>query len=312
MGVVLPFELDVEMRMYHNKSFPLGIIKANIDDYDVWLCNKLIDCVYRNGTFDSVEEDIWSTRDGLTFNQNMWLAPETFAKKGLDLITLNISMLDEGFYITGAYNEFYIPSKRPYNKFNFNHDYVIFGYDNECFKSAAYMENSKYEFFDLKFEDYFKGVIKNTPQKIGLNFHQINKKYASQINIDLIKSKLHSYLRSPVDDQGRIYGITAWDKLSDYILSNENVDLRFSRAFMEHRNVMSKRISKLNELSYINNKSLVTEYYTNIYLKSKIVHNLFIKYYIKKDSCISYRASDLILSINSLERELIQELLNSF
>lgn len=34
MGVVLPFELDVEMRMYHNKSFPLGIIKANIDEYD--------------------------------------------------------------------------------------------------------------------------------------------------------------------------------------------------------------------------------------------------------------------------------------
>lgn len=39
--VLLPFELDVEMRMYHNKSFPLGIIKANINDYDIWLCKKL-------------------------------------------------------------------------------------------------------------------------------------------------------------------------------------------------------------------------------------------------------------------------------
>mgnify|MGYP003379219240 FL=1 len=40
--VLLPFKLDVEMRMYHNKSFSLGIIKANINDYDIWLCNKLI------------------------------------------------------------------------------------------------------------------------------------------------------------------------------------------------------------------------------------------------------------------------------
>ena len=30
MECILPFCVDVEMRMYHNKAFPLGIIKANI------------------------------------------------------------------------------------------------------------------------------------------------------------------------------------------------------------------------------------------------------------------------------------------
>ena len=45
---VLPFDIDVEMRAYHNKSFPLGIIKSNLSDYRVWLCNKLVNCVYRN------------------------------------------------------------------------------------------------------------------------------------------------------------------------------------------------------------------------------------------------------------------------
>lgn len=32
-SIILPFGLNVEMRMYHNKAFPLGIIKANIKTY---------------------------------------------------------------------------------------------------------------------------------------------------------------------------------------------------------------------------------------------------------------------------------------
>ena len=142
-----------------------------------------------------------------------------------------------------------------------------------------------------------------------MNFHKIKEGYSPQINIDLIKSKLQSYLNSPIDAQGRIYGIAAWDKLSEYILNNKNIDLRFSRAFMEHRKIMSKRISKLNELSYINNKELVVEYYTNVYLKAEIVHNLFIKYYLTKDLHISQRAANLILVINSTEKELINAFL---
>lgn len=43
--LVLPFEIDVEMRAYQNKAFPFGIIKANLENYDIWLCGKLINCV---------------------------------------------------------------------------------------------------------------------------------------------------------------------------------------------------------------------------------------------------------------------------
>lgn len=43
--LVLPFEIDVEMRAYQNKAFPFGIIKANLENYYIWLCGKLINCV---------------------------------------------------------------------------------------------------------------------------------------------------------------------------------------------------------------------------------------------------------------------------
>ena len=86
------------MRMYHNKSFPLGAIKANLVDYDVWVSNKLINCVLgKTKVLDIIEEDIWSTRDGLSFSQGMWMKPSAFAINGFDLIEFNKNMIQQLF-----------------------------------------------------------------------------------------------------------------------------------------------------------------------------------------------------------------------
>ena len=312
--LLLPFTLDVEMRMYHNKSFPLGIIKSNIKDYDSWLCNKLINCICRpNYIFDSLEDDIWSTRDGLTFSQGMWLTPETFATTGFDLIRFNKSMLEKGFYITGTYNEFYIPQKIPYRKVDFNHDYVIFGYDDEIqsFNSAAYLNNEIYSFFDISYDNYYLGVTKNIAEKSGLQFYNINKNYLPKVDICSIKNKIHNYLYSKQDEHGNFYGIAAWDKLAEYIFENEELDFRYSRAYMEHRLCMLKRIRKLRELSYIDDASLEIEYFNNVYEKAQCIHNLFIKYNLKRNTNLLLRMEKLIREINEKEFLLIERLLNS-
>ena len=36
----------------------------------------------------------------------------------------------EGYFITGEYNEFYIPQKSMFNRSDYLHDYIIWGYDN--------------------------------------------------------------------------------------------------------------------------------------------------------------------------------------
>ena len=45
MNCILSFDMSPECLAYHNKAFELGIIKANISEYDKWLSNKLINCV---------------------------------------------------------------------------------------------------------------------------------------------------------------------------------------------------------------------------------------------------------------------------
>lgn len=45
MNCLLPFDLEPECRAYHNKAFELGIIKANLKEYDKWLSQKLINWI---------------------------------------------------------------------------------------------------------------------------------------------------------------------------------------------------------------------------------------------------------------------------
>lgn len=313
---VLPFNVDVEMRAYHNKSFPLGIIKSNISDYRIWLCNKLINCIYRNsGAFDSFEEDIWSVRDGLTFPQNIYIAPKTIAYSGFDLIEFNKTMIDDECYITGAYNEFYIPEKKHYQKNDFNHDYVIFGYDDDrkVFKSAAYIRDKTYSFFDISYETYYKSVVNNKVDKTSVNYYRINRDYVPKINTQVVKTKLENYLLSRRDSNGspsnEVYGINAWNILAEYVLcANEKLDLRFGRIYMEHRGIMMNRIQMLYDLSYITDENLVNEYKNNVYEKAQGIHNMFIKFNLVKDRDALQLISKDILEINHMERKIIEEL----
>lgn len=314
---ILPFTIDVEMRMYHNKSFPLGAIKANIDNYNIWLCNKLITCVWRNGcVLDSVDNDIWGTRDGLTFSQDMWVSPQIFLASGFDLIKFIKYMLKNDNYITGGYDEYYIPNKKAFDNFHFSHDYILFGYDDNqrIFKSAAYIKDRTYDYYDISYDDYYNAVTKNQINKTGLNFKKINTRYEPKINIELIISDLENYCcinNSVSDSNTDIYGIKAFISFSNYILTcEENLDLRFSRGYKEHHFIMFKRFQILKDLNYIKDEQLVRDY-EKIYLKTEITHNLFIKYNLTMEKVLLEKISEIILSLVPIESELIKRIIEN-
>ena len=114
---ILPFTLDVELKAYHNRAFPVGAMKGNIFDYDYLLCNKFINCRYReDGILETSEDYFWFSDDGVTKIQRMMMNSVSYRAKGINLITLNKEMLCEGAYITGLYNEYYIKETEAYQK----------------------------------------------------------------------------------------------------------------------------------------------------------------------------------------------------
>lgn len=298
---LLPFTIDVEMRAYHNKSFPLGIIKANIADYDVWLCNKLINCIcYENNVLDAIDDDLWSEKVGLTHNESLFLKREEFNQKNPDIITKNIEMLEQGRYIIGVYDEFFIPGKRPYQKRHFNHDYVIFGYDDEerVFKSAAYIYNS----------------IVKSEYDYWVCYRKIDKSYVPTVEIKHIKKKLENYLVSRDDNVSNrqvSFGMEAWGKFREYVqeIGDNKMDNRYARLYMEHRNIMVKRMRKLNEMGFLNDCSLTDEYHRNVYLPAQAVHHLFIKYNLTRDHKARQRILGMIQKTNETEEKIISRML---
>lgn len=87
-GISLPFTLDVPSIAYHNRAFPLGVMKANIRNFDEWLCNKLIDCQYdcNEEKYNLFDSDIWDSNQNLTQTQSFHITPEIFNCSSFDVI----------------------------------------------------------------------------------------------------------------------------------------------------------------------------------------------------------------------------------
>lgn len=316
----LPFTLDVELRAYHNTAFPLGAIKATIPDYEIWLCNKYINCIYGSPEynpgywkFETYYSNRWFADDGLTHVQSMFLDAATFNMKGLDIIRLNKEMLRENFYINGCYNEYFIKGKRSYKNKDFIHDYIIFGYDDErrVFKSAAYQLDGSYGFCDIEYEDFYNSIVGSKKECLETFYARINKDYKPQINIKSMKESLVKYLYSQKEPltqhlQG-YFGMEAWEKFEEYVqcIGENALDLRFSRVYMEHRNLMYKRMHKLWELGYLKDGALPEEYYQNVCLPATVTHRLFLKYTLKKDFKVLARIQEIIRKTNKTEAEII-------
>lgn len=317
-SAVLPFTIDVELRPYHNKAFPIGIAKANMADYDIWLCNKFIN-VFKtsDGAFNAYDEDSYSLSDGFVMKKTIDLPTRAYENNGIDLVELNKFMVIEEWYISGNYNEFYIKGKEPYNSHDFNHDYIIFGYDDEqkVFKSAAYMADGSYSFYDIECENYYKSIIGSKTERVYVNYYKVNKNYTPTLDVKSIKEKLLNYLYSRKDAQGTetkfFWGMEAWAKFVEYIenIGENKLDCRYSRCYMEHKVVMLKRIEKLLELGYLKEVELYEEYSKSVYVPAQTLHNLFLKYNVSQNKKVICRIIEIGRRANEREVSLIREMI---
>ena len=86
-----------------------------------------------------------------------------------------------------------------------------------------------------------------------------------------------------------LYGIAVWEKLIEYLSEVKNIDIRFTKIFMEHHKLMNMRLEYFAKEGMIN-PDLYEQYSQNfnianqVYLLS-IKYNLSPKSYIK-DNCI--------------------------
>lgn len=309
---ILPFTIDVPSIAYHNLAFPLGIMKANINNFDEWLCGKLIDCKYDHAQdkYNLFDSDLWDYAHGVTQTQSFHITPDIFNCDAFDSIGIIRYMLDNGNYVFGLLNEKYLPMKKAYGEYDFVHDFLIYGYDDhqKVFHSAGYTSNGRYELYDMSYTDFLNSMKGFCFSRFAIYFHKIANDYTAKLDVPSIKAKIEKYVNATDDNGGKdLYGIGVWSKLASSIRdkNGSEIDIRFTRCFMEHKALMSHRLHCLADKGILTNKEVAQRYDKSVLPTAEKVHLLSLKYNMKKQEEIRKKIADNVAQIINAEQALL-------
>lgn len=314
-------------KMYHNLAFPLGIIQANAkSDITPWLCSKYTNCFFIHKDtpetmFDICVDDKWALNDRILIEERVVFLKEFYEKMSIDYIELLKKFISLGSYPHGDYNEEFIPGKIYYGKRYFEHDYILYGYDDdrEVFLSAGYLKNQKFQKHEISYQNMSEALYSLRDERLSFWFLRYNENAEFTFDIKKVKKGISSYINCENDAVGIKYeyvGLEAIEKLGLYMLNctenNLMIDLRYTRGVMEHKNFMQMRIKYLLDNGYIDNNTFLTES-QEVYKYAENIHMLGIKYNFSQKRSIGKSIYDTILImlakeykyLNDLEKDLI-------
>ena len=321
--IVLPIEEKPAICCYHNMAFPLSIIqgcsKSIGKDCTSWMIGKYLNCVYFTNSpgndYGICIDDWWGWEEGVLIHQCMDFLPELI--KSLNATPLDIvkHMIKNGCYVSGGFNEKYIPGKSAFGKYDYHHDYLIYGYDDyeSVLYSIGYLSQRKYVPFKIKYVDFSCAIDDNLQPKKSFEIWKYNSEYEFSINIPRIRTCFTDYYNSTTSYGKRekaLYGFEANEKLKEYIQkfaiasNRRRIDDRYTRAFMEHKRMVLLCVKTIHEFT-----GIPIEPFNMIYEKSCSIFNLSLKFNVSKDKNELERICRLFDEIETMERKAINNLI---
>jgi len=296
--IILPYNLKPILCAYQPEAFLCGILFSKNEKYLPYLLSHYIQFIYY--------EDYATYRTRLNYNNfyENWL----FKNHGLisfnclsipyfiteseriDFVKIVSDVLHDGYYIMGIYNEYFIPGKSAYNSHHFDHDYLIYGVDEEKqeFYSAGYLQDGFYSTFTIPFDNYNKSLhTTNRPYHIFW-FLKFNNDLELSFNINTVKQGLWNYLNSYKPDNSKnTYGLQAIESLITLFEEMKNkqndVDLRSLFALKEHKQLMRIRLNYMMEKNHIKRDEHILVEYDQMIQQSEMALSLGMKYNITKN-----------------------------
>jgi len=249
------------MQAYNPEAFTCSIIFSENEKYLPYLLSNYVQIMFYNQppyTWLNYFGDNWMLgNDGLIVNNTINIPNFIMDKNVFDIVRIVRLCLDNGYYVYGPYNEFYIPGKQAYLKKYYPNDYILYGYDDEAkeFLSAGFV-NETYIPFRISYAAYKNALKIEGQQHEYINYLQFNP------NIDLtfdktgLKKRLYDYLNS-IDpyNLNNIMGLEAIRHLSLYIqektILHEELELRLLYVIREHKQLMLRRLEYMMEKGYL-------------------------------------------------------------
>ncbi len=311
--MILPYPQAPYMIAYQNRAFPIGGIQANFnDDVLLWAALKSANCLFNTvspiNKFETLYTDSWGVKEGIAIEQIVDLKKETYIRFNIDVLDLIKKQIDDGCYVTGIFNERYIPTKDFYGLRDYDHDFLIYGYEGQTFYLAGYVKSQRFEHYTVSEEELIQSLLNTSEPKIPLNFISVFKdkhlSYAHQKFItDLGKYLSHG--ATDIEDSSikYFYGIAAIRYLRKFFIDEVEkgliyLDMRYTRTLLEHKELLLHVIKTLADAH--DEFREFKEPAEAVWRKAQQVHLLGIKMNLS-------RKASIITSVSSLMKQMIDE-----
>jgi len=247
----------------------------------------------------------------------------------IGIIKFITSCIESNNYVSLYLNEYHVPDRRSWNKNSFNHENLVYGYNDEkrTFKLLGYSEGYL-RYSDIGYDDFVQAYnsckiceASKTDVITLIRYKYSDSSY--MFDIGIVRTSINDYLTSfdsrkkftqiIQNDLDVVFGISVYDNILN---SQENTnrlmdDVRISHFIYEHKMLMVLRVEYLFFKNYIEetdylNLSMSFEKICSMALS---LRNLVLKYKIAKSNKIQSNVMNLLTEIRDLEKENLTSLL---
>ena len=316
--VFLQFKDNVPFTSYQLVSFEFAILSPHNNIYPFMyhhFINLFMDCT---GTKDTIftfthlkdawfaQEDVFEDEPPIRISQEIRVCEDAF----IEAIKFFIR---HGRYLSGLFDEFYISSRNAFEKYHFQHEFYLYGFDDadQVFYAFGYTKNRKLETHTIPYHEFYLSIF-----KAGLRWVKPkcpNPKFQYSFDVKACYKELYEYLNNAytgpkMNTETELYGIQIQDKFLEYakkqVEEKGYLDVRYSRFFSEYKSFMQERLKFLFENRYVQ-KDYSLEYEKAV-KNLKTVHLLFIKYDITQNQMIGNNIGRLLSEAQEIETRILR------
>lgn len=312
--MILHFDFNTPVQTTNYELFPHGIIMTQKDGIH-YFYSSFIDC---NFDLKSHSFEFNDYREPYGYR-----APIIREKSDTSGIFANEHIfnkfcetnLNDGWYITGNFDEFYIPERFAYNEYHKKHDYLIIGYDSDNYYLAGYTSFRKPKMTAVPKKNMFTSVSCCKESDIWRMKADINYRYF--VDLPYVYRLLKIYRDGGFSrTQRKYFGITSTagfiKSYEEYILrikpwefddlgiipddeeydpNKISFDARPYKRYIEHKKLLLDRFIYFSNRYNVQNVEMLT-FLKSIYENSYKIFMLTLKVNIKNDRRLVFRILD--------------------
>ena len=310
---------------YHNQGSAGAILKANPTVRN-WYLNEVMNlCCTRKfliGTYSSPQINV----DRSLWNDNPYIdscvIPMQVAKECINAIIRGF--INNGYYVFfWGIDDYYIEGKTWYKQRHFNHDGLIYGYNQKekTYSMYAYDQKWVYRTFEISQNSFNVGRKSMQHREVEGGLCGIKvKPDLIELSPGRVLCCMKEYLKSsmsdyPTTEQGYVFGTVVHDYLVIYVdmLANGTIDYKHTdrrvfRLLWEHKKIMLERIREVEK--FLGMSDVVSLQYESVVRKANTVRMLYASHCLKRRDESLPIISKMIAELKAEETYLLNCLVN--